>query len=1137
MPANAALTAPELVSLNIGSHIAPSRLSFVPDTVIGTATVASTPATSPIVEIAVSGPSANWTDGRVGQTVKVTAPDGTLRGYYRLRHSAPTSSLIKIDPVTNADVGLLNMGIRTAGITAGDTVTILERRDLWSVAPRWDAAGTVYQNYDKAVGTLNDNPLPICNMTINGRAGDYHTEVANAANKAMTATVAVTDAVGGLTYSWDVPSAWTSVAGTNTATVTGDAPAGAYWLYCTITDATAGAQEIARFVRIHTPDDPPIDCIVTNDSRDRGWRSMTVRLPQSIVSDIPAKARCTVWGDSTWGGSDVGSANQSFTGYVTTQPFSHQPAYHESNIEIVGTCGVLDMLKGYPAEFKYAADPATWEELPATRCTLQFIERWLARYRMANVLETFNHTVLSTSTSTARFKTYSVDPGSLYGQLKQTMDSYDANVGSRSDGEIICARHVSMLADRSNVVTRATISSSIYKSIDVQWERHPRCGHARLDGRYSDLTANVRLASEAPGKNQYGQSSGQRQIDRKVFESQADANQRVGRLYAMENNEYPRITLDIPTNWDVFEPCDMQRVVVTVPAGKSPTESALSINTIPLSVTKNWLGGRLASVQLVTEAETNGVEGEAGDVPSEGSYTLSDYGTAEVPDIGSVGWGDETDINPIAENGSGLLYTNDGHVARFDGTEFTDISPSESQRLTIGLGIKMIADPWNYAGLILYGSTGALVTSDHTADSVTWTPVNLLQNNTTGNNPPTTVNITYLIGAVNGGSGVASVAVGVPFTVTNGVGGTGDQMGFVTDQCVKLEIVSATNYTPYPVSGSNFSYAYTDCDGALTSYTTNVKDSWVTHWDDTQCIEQWNTVSSTYPWSATFRIVAVCTEDVTEVLISDIQGSINQEGYFCWLSKVTVNSVDYVYFNWTNDFFNSLNATQIARYADGMGYSIQLGSYGTPGSLVAFASAGDPGTTDTGIYKSLTSGSSFSKITGTDLLSGGGHIACPYQVAGAANASTSPTFGYIRGHSGGSVQFRSYSGATVNVAAGSVPINGYVINGHTLDGNILAIPFTNQVVYRSVDGGDAWSIAGTATGSGLLGMTGWPTNPDFMWAYGSDCLTSSDDTGASWTDQRSDYETFASAEWGASQGLTIVSAFGDLSSFMSEVTQ
>ncbi len=1150
MPANAALSAPEIASLSAGAHECPARLSFVPDTVVGDAEVASTPTTSPIVEISVTSPSAGFTDGRVGQTIKVTAPDGTLRGYYRLRHSAPTSSLIKIGATTNADVGLLTMGVRTEGIQAGDTVTILERYDLWSVAPRWDSAGTVYQDYDKAVSTLNTSPLPICNMTINGRAGDYCVQVANGASKAMTATVAVTDNIGSPTYSWTVPDDWTDVAGTNTATVTGNAPAGAYWLYCTITDATAGEQEIMRFVRIHTPADPPVDCNVTRDTRDRGWRAMTVRLPQGRVSVIPAKARCIVWGDMTWGGSDVGSANRSFTGYITTQPFSHQPTYYESNIEIVGTCGVLDLLKGYPAEFKYSGSPATWEELPATRSTLQFIERWLCRNRMANVIETFNHTPLSTSTSTARFKTYSVDPGSLYSQLKQVMDSYDANVGSRGDGEIICARHPSMLADRSSVVTRATISNSIYKTIDVQWDRHPRCGHVRLDGRYTDLNANVRLASEAPGKNQYGQGSGQRQLQNKVFESQSDANQRSGRQYAMENNEYPNLSINIPTNWDVFEPCDMQRVPITVPSDKSPTGEALSIITVPLSVNKTWLGGAKASIQFVAEAETDGVAGETADVPSEGSFSFGEYGTYDIPEISSVGWGDETDINPIAANGSGLIFTDDGHVAKFDGVDFADISPSSSQRADIGTGIKMVAHPWGYETGILYGSQGALV-GDHTIEIPSWQSK-----------------------ALTGSNESAVWSQTIDFTITNGgftaVADQGDWIagiGWQTEyfDAGNEQTLNITWNFPSPATVTYVKFNYTN-SGLPTPGVVGIATGGIGGNGEPDSLPPYFEISGTdtseYVNMAigggagtgnvgsavitSLEVHGVGYNPFTdsgssasgEEFITDIQGSINHNGYFGWLSKRTVGSVDYVYFNYTSDNFSTRKSTQVARYVDGMAYSIQLGSYGSPGSLVVLASAGDPGTTDTGIYKSLTSGSSFSKITGTDLLWGGGHLVCPYQVAGAANASTSPTFGYIRGHSGGSVQFRSYSGATVNIAAGSAPINGYVVNSYTLDGDILAVPFANQKVYRSLDGGDNWSIAGTVPGSGLLGMTGFPSAPDFYWAYGSDCLASTEDAGASWTDQRADYETFASSAWGASQGLTVVSAFGDLHAFyMREVTQ
>jgi len=635
MSVNAALTAGELTALASADQTCPVYLSYEPNTEVGHATIDGAPTIFPFWALTVKSASAGWTDQRVGQTVIITN-GATIRGYYRVRAVGDATHLY-VGELTDADPGLINILSRPYGIQDGDTATIYERYDLWSVKP-YTSGGTLYQDYNVAVGTYNSVPQPIVNVAINGQPGDYFATVANGATKTISAVISVTkhptSSGSTLTYAWTYPASFTNVTGDTTATFGADVPVGSHRVYCTVTDSIGGALTITRWLRIHSPADPPLSIFPPSaDVRNRQGRQLTLRLKQSTISVIPAGARCGVWSDGTWGGAAVASATQKFIGFAVQQPFTDKAGYHESELELLGPCGVLDRLHGYAAAFSYDGTTATWENLATTLSTVHFMQWWLLRWRCANVLETFNYTPISTSGTINLRKAVSVAPGSLYSQLKYLTDMLDANIGSRSDGELVCRAHPSMLEDRSAVITRATLSSTTYSFASPLWKRHGEAGAARYDGYVSDLTADTRVSAQAPGSDSLGQHSGSASGNEKCFASQQDANERAGRALARANNEYPQIQLEIPNNWDVWEPVDMDRTVIQVAAAKSPTGSAISITALPTSITKQWVGGRRAKIGWQGEAETDGVAGQTILVPPQSASTnrYSRYSPSRAP--------------------------------------------------------------------------------------------------------------------------------------------------------------------------------------------------------------------------------------------------------------------------------------------------------------------------------------------------------------------------------------------------------------------------------------------------------------------------------------------------------------------------
>lgn len=685
MPANTALSGTELSHLNSPQHDVPYYLSYRSDVVIATADVATTPNGASYAVIAVTN-TINWTKIRQGMTAKITNSAATvLRGYYRVRNGGNPNALL-IEQIAFADPGSIANSNRSDIIQSGDKVTILERFDLYSMKP-FSANSVIYQDFDIAVGTHNTQPEPIVNIQINSRPGDYVTMIASdGGTQAITAVATVSQWPTGsgatVGYAWTVPASWSSVGGAGTSTLTANVPPGDYILYLQISDSLAGTFDVCRWVRIHSPGDPPLAINVTADDETRQGRKMTVRAVQGIIGPIPPGAKCCITGPFTWGGSDVATANHTFIGYLNNQPFAHEPNYYESHADIWGVGDMLDMLYSLPVTLKYAGTPVTWEEVAPSLSTVQFAIWWTLRWRAANALKCFNFTDFSLSGSIGRRQNIPVPQGTIYQQLKALAEMYDANVGSRPDGEIIAQRLPSILQDRSGVATRCTLDDSIYSDVEVTWQRRAVYGDVFHSGFYisdSSLTADVPVQGEAPGIQMPGQGGKTDKKTGKVYETQVDNEIRVGYWLALLNSEYPQIKVTIPNNWDVFVMADLNRVVVNVPASKSPTGSAISITCIPVSFTKRWIPGRRASMTMTLEAETTGTAGE--DVPIPPQQTpvtpttnpLTAYqltpALSPVPDVGGT-------VTPITPAGTVHKYPVNGDVIAMSGTANIEITPN-----------------------------------------------------------------------------------------------------------------------------------------------------------------------------------------------------------------------------------------------------------------------------------------------------------------------------------------------------------------------------------------------------------------------------------------------------------------------------
>lgn len=1143
MPANSALSGANLTNLLLSAtngHTCPVYLTYWPDRTVATAEVDTTPTTFSVTELATTNESADWsTKVRAGQRVKITDSGGTtLRGYYQVRKSNPSTGILEIAEIANADPGLVALNSRTAGITAGDLITVQEHYDLRAMKPFTTLAGVTGQDYDIAVGTYNSLPESIFNATVNGQNGaDFACLVANGATKAMTLVVTETDwptDTGSVTYSWTGTTGWTGLSGTTSATLTGNAPVGAHVVYCTITNATDSWQVLKIFfVRIHSPADPPLEVLIgqITDTENRQWRTKTVRVASGAASVIPPGAFCMVWEDPTWNGADITSATKKVVGYRTGADWLHRPGYHESEVIITGVCGMLDMIASTAATLRFTGVTTTWEELHTLLQNVAFAIRWVLRWRCKNVLERFNFTPFDDTGSHARRSIITAPQGSVFQQIARLGEMYDVNVGSRSDGEIICAFHPSMMHDRTSVVTRVTVDNTHYSSITVNQREQPDCGVMRYEGVFTiDIRSDIPAGAQAPGERQAGQSAKTVTKTDKVFDNPTDATRRCGRAFAMETQPITSVMLEFPSNWDIFAMADMQRVVVQVPAARSPTGSALSLTCIPNTLTKYYIGGTKVKIQLTLEVETDGVEARYLDIrPSDttaygNNSDLQENPLSDVP----ADWGLDGDEVPVSGDLTGLLTAaRDGYVS-FNGE---DISPASDLRTAIVPVIKMIVDPHNYRRLILYGEQGALVCDDMTNPA--WRRISItsaIVSNTWSHSidftltdadgvPGTDPQLRAVYVAGQGWHKSPDRNDRITFIIPLPSSAVVTSVTFTLSSCTLVSSVGIF------IDGGIFEYVACSGGQATDTYaeltTANVGIDVVMD-------------SSVDPYVTGLTINGTGTNPYGggqppsgETFIGDIVGTPNREGYFGWLALR--NDTD-VYYSYTSNYFRTIRTTSLGAYASDLTFGIAIASHGQGVVMV-----GGPGSA---IWRSTNWGSTFGTIAA--LNPHGGAIDISFSRAGgSANVAALPAYWYFKGTAaGGTAQIVNMAGGTVALGTAQWPYEsgGRQLHSFTTNGNYLMVAMQQGQVWRSTDAGATFGTT-TDLGGTAWQLAGSPQNSGFMLAAGPTTLKYTANFGTAWTDLFSEYDTELGQDEFSGGGQDIVSAQIDLQAlYRDEVT-
>lgn len=736
-----------------GPHAVRWWLDATASTVVATAQVNQTTFGFPLAVLTVDNTSAGWASVSQGHTILIgTTPGGYDVGIYRCRLPGNSTTLY-IGETADGDPGLITTAIRSTTIANNNYITVLDRYDIWSVAPRIVLPdGTIYEDFDQTVSSENFTPGPIINVSITTADGSVrygHCATWVDANQTYATITFTVDPVLWPTsttvslYSWVIPGSWTVTSGsTSSATFTARVPAATdnYVVQCTVTDNNSIPRSGYRNVCVRDTTHQPLSIAEVGDiTLDRTGAKATVMLNAAGLASIPQTgAMVHLWNNCTFNGANIASAWRGLTGWVIRQEETTEPGLRSVTLEIVGPAGILQLLGAYSQYIEVTNGiPSTWQQMVSGLVNADYLAFWLAAVRAKSLLKLFNWTVTNVTNTSQDLPLWKIDATSnLLTQMQTLLATIRANFGCNPDGEFMARLNPNLidydLPRSAFVYTRCTLTSARWARVVAQRENRPRVRRVRGEAFYWDgaSTLPTPLLSDAPGASP-GQGLTDDRLQSQIVDSQSQLNQVTGDYHAEQNNPYPSISIELPKAWGlVLYPAELSFAGLQVEAALRPTNVGLDILTIPTSISLRRNSDGTLDTALTTEGETHGVDGITVPIPPQSTQESTYNQLPATPPALTTGWGSPNSFIPsqlfmLGTAGDAYRLTS----ANSSAASAVDISPSVADRATLGNGLDAIADPWSYGdALCIFDGGIARLNNFMTCDPFPAAPWNIVYN-------------------------------------------------------------------------------------------------------------------------------------------------------------------------------------------------------------------------------------------------------------------------------------------------------------------------------------------------------------------------------------------------------------------------
>lgn len=625
-----ALSGGDLTNARADGHRTLAYLSIIPQTSVATARVNQSSFNSQLPQLTVD----TWTDRanvQFGMTVWIGTSAGARDiGVFRIR-KVPTTTILYIGEISKGDFGTIT-NTQLAYPSDNAYVTVMNDYNLHSIPPRI-ASDIIYKDYDITYGTFTSTAPP-CPLNIGAHIAEF-VGGGSTITVSKTATIDgfVSDTISSVT--WDIDDGSFTVGNANSTSFTATFPAGFRWITCTVTLSTGTVLYSYRAVWAHdTSSNAPTSINITGDTRNRTGRSITCQLPDDVAAtDVPNGAMCIVWEDSSWGdGNDITSGITQTVGWVPIRGTAQTPGITSNSITVMSGYQAMQDMVAYSQQLTVDATPANWAEVIQALSHSEFFVYYLLHW--GTTLSRLFDVSLNSDLESTLFSAWLAAAGTIPEQMASIYKSLSAWMGQASDGTLHVAREYNMLdsADRAAITAIMELNGGDVSQISVEPRFRPAAGRVEATAfSYNSGTGEATpLISHSPG-SLGGQGSQTVQLDGLLVTNQAELNKLSANKYAQENNPYRRVTINIPRNYDFFEPARGDVLDFDFSGVSDWPETDLSTGTAQvLEVNKVYDGTGNASITLVVEVESHGYNAPGETIP----VPVSD-------DIPTLGDGDE----------------------------------------------------------------------------------------------------------------------------------------------------------------------------------------------------------------------------------------------------------------------------------------------------------------------------------------------------------------------------------------------------------------------------------------------------------------------------------------------------------------
>lgn len=678
-----------------------------------------------------------YTDIIPGMTILFGSAPG-LDDHGRQRVRSATSSVLRI--------GWSSRGIRDGEVNLSDNdyITVLEDHRVHAKIPRYLPDGTMYKDGEIAIGSYGTQQPPIANdgPAIFGKCPPgttvYRTTWNAGGSKPMADSATIS------TYNRPCKDGTFIVGSASTSVATIDFPAGFRYIDLTVTDSNGQTHTCHTpvYVEPATSDGNSVVAVQISQPRHltREGQTVSFKILENLSTSLAPEGSLVIYAEDEYYGGTVGSVNAGFSGrenvkFVGWIDQEHwqvvatpQGLMREVSLDCVDVAGRLRQLPGFPQAVERNASPANWNEM-ANANGNRYIHYLLYWHSTALEVADFDP-----GADDYPFILHGSDGQSLWEQVDFRTQAQCQVLTCDSQGRLALKRdqQLKSAADRTSTVIIA-LTEPDYLNLRGTRQRTPRYHWLRgsaIKTDTQDADVNVYLQTYfcispgfAPGQGVSATAHGEQ-----LVASQAELNTREGNRYSAKLN-----AADSTFEFDVthpgecgIEPAWMEWITLTL-GSTYAAQRGYTLSTarmLPIEVTYSYQytpQGVIKTAHVVAEKEVT--EQISAVTDRAGTVNLSPY---EPPDTGQAlpvisGWGKRSNDVPTK------LFVMDkyGHVSYYDGSNWSNKSPTNVQLGAITEAMKLIRDPFNYKRHLILAKAGTsfkiYMTADITVATPTWT--------------------------------------------------------------------------------------------------------------------------------------------------------------------------------------------------------------------------------------------------------------------------------------------------------------------------------------------------------------------------------------------------------------------------------